>query len=303
MFMMQRVLELEAKGMTIREAISEAERHIPAYRSRSELLGSRTLAELYQNPMLFQFSRYHAGMLQSHANMALDMFGPKAKTALGESRRLEALGNYMALAAGVVLFNPGMSWLVQQVPGLQNAQFGARGSTTLPSVAMDKVVHAITQTDWGKKHVPQVLQNYYNGNSDWWIALQNIVPFAPIMRMGLEAYNNRQNFTGQSIIDPDDARNMRVWREAGQAGGYLVRNLFQPEDAAMRAWRQGRSIVKQMAEGAINLHEPNVEGLASVRKHQAQQSLSRQRYPQDVLETGGNALQNWWDRDVLGGRQ
>jgi hypothetical protein len=205
----------------------------------------------------------------------------------------------MALAVGVVLFNPGMSWLAQQIPGLQNAQWAARGSTTLPSVAMDRMVHAIAQTDWGKKNIPEYLQRYYNGNSNWFIALQNIIPFAPLVGSALEMYNNRQNFTGQPIVEPADARNLHIWRIAGQAGGYVLRNLFQPEDAAMRAWRQGRSVLGQMAEGAVNLHEPNLKGLAGVQRYQNREAQSRQRHPQDVLEEVGNALQNRWGSNPL----
>src|SRR5262249_7820261 len=74
-FMMQRVMELQRKGMGIREAIKEAEKHIPNYRLPSEIMGSRIMSEVMGNPNLLMFNRYHYGVFNSYANMIKDAVG------------------------------------------------------------------------------------------------------------------------------------------------------------------------------------------------------------------------------------
>lgn len=304
--MMQRVLELERKGMDLRTAISETEHHIPPYKTRSEILGSRTAAIIYQDPTLFQFSRYHIGALESHAHMARAMI-EGGKTPLNESRRFEALGNYMAIAFGVVMFNPGINWIIQETTGNKDAKWMARGSTTIPSTLVDKGVHALAGTEWGKKNVPKFWADYYNGNSSWVIALENLVPFAPFLRGGIEALNDRLNFSGQTIVEPADAAHMRIWRMIGQGAGYLGEQMFQPMDAAMRAWRGAKpgenvagKVARQVLEGGLNVSEPNVEGQKKVQKYQEHAAATRAKKPRDVLEEVGL----WMDKHMppwLGG--
>jgi hypothetical protein len=65
--MMQRVLEIERKGMATREAIREAEKHMPNYRIPTEVMNSRAFSQLLQEPAFTVFSRYqHVSLLREH---------------------------------------------------------------------------------------------------------------------------------------------------------------------------------------------------------------------------------------------
>ncbi len=73
MMMVQRVLELERKGMGTRAAVGETRRHIPNYRIPPKVLGSRVFAQALKDPSLTTFSRYHYGQWKSYARMAKDL--------------------------------------------------------------------------------------------------------------------------------------------------------------------------------------------------------------------------------------
>lgn len=171
MFMVHRVLELERKGLPAREAIKEAEKHIPNYRIPSEVVGSRQFSRILQEPALTIFSRYHYGMWKSYMNMVGDM----AKGAPKE--KVEALGNLAAL--GVLMYGvyPAIDAALQMATGDPKAQKLRRGSASIPT--------------WAKE--------LYTGDLAFPQFLSNVITMAPATKEGMQQFTGKDWFTGQDL--------------------------------------------------------------------------------------------------------
>lgn len=171
MFMVHRVLELERKGLPVREAIKEAEKHIPNYRIPSEVVGSRQFSRILQEPSLTIFSRYHYGMWKSYMNMIGDM----AKGAPKE--KVEALGNLAAL--GVLMYGvyPAVDAALQMATGDPKAKKLRRGSSSIP--------------EWA--------QELYNGDLAFPQFLSNAITMAPATKEGMQQFTGKDWFTGQDL--------------------------------------------------------------------------------------------------------
>lgn len=278
MMMMQRVLELERKGMTLREAIQETERHIPPYRTHSEILGSRLASQIYFNPALTEFSRYHYGAMNSWANITKDLV-LGGKNPIGGSRRIEAIGNLMATAAILTFVAPIVNLGFQQIFG-PKVRVTPAGSMTLPTPFVDKAMH----TEWAKEHLPKYILDYYNGDASFVMTAQNLFALAPITRAGLEAVTNLDFFTGRHIYEPSDVEHGRAGRVAGQVAEHVAEKAVQPYYAYARMRNQGKDILKGTTEQALGLSEPNLAGMAKVRHYQDREAQRRAARPRGLLE-------------------
>jgi hypothetical protein len=129
--MMQRVLELERKGMAMREAIREAEKHIPNYRIPTEVMNSRAFSQLLQEPAFTVFSRYHYGMFRSYVNMLTDLFRGTGR------EKLEAIGNMLALGLLTWVVYPALDAAVREVTGEEEGKKLRRGPSTMPNLVQE----------------------------------------------------------------------------------------------------------------------------------------------------------------------
>ena len=262
MFMMQRVMELERKGMSPREAIAEAEKHIPNYRIPPEVLNSRLVSEALQNPNLTEFSRYHYGMLKSFGHMAKDM-------AVGTPKqKFETMGNIMATAALMTLVWPAINYGISKVTGNKDTTLGPKGSTTIPSAIKDM----------------------YNGDADWVNVLSNLVTIAPVLRAGLEAFPSNTNwFTGKRIADPDDARHGRIGRVAAQELEHAAQNIVQPYSMLNNADKTKKGLVEAVVDQGLGLRKRTKEQELKKKaafKSQAAIAARRAKKPDGLIERG-----------------
>lgn len=281
MLMMQRVLELEDKGMSLRDAVQEAERHIPSYRTRSEILGSRALAQAYFNPALTEFSRYHYDQINSWANIVKDITRD-SKDPLGRSRRVEALGSLFATGVVGVALWPAIDAGYKKIFG-PASKFGVRGAQTLAYPLMDKAM----QTRWVKEHFPKYILDYYNGDADVVTTIINLYGLAPTTRMIAELTpitNFHDLFTGQNTIEPADIRAGRVGRVAGQAAEHIAEGMVQPYQVFQRARQGGKDVAKAYLEQATGGSEPNRAGRAKVFHRQEKEAERRHARPRGFLE-------------------
>ena len=266
MFMMQRVMELERKGMSAREAIAEAEKHIPNYRIPPEVLNSRLISEVLQNPTLTEFSRYHYGMLKSFGHMAKDM-------AVGTPKqKFETMGNIMATAALMTIVWPAINYGISKVTGNKDTTLGPKGSTTIPSAVKDM----------------------YNGDADWVNVLSNLVTMAPVLRAGLEAFPSNTNwFTGKRIADPDDARHGRIGRVAAQEIEHAAQNIVQPYSMLNSADKTKKGLAEAIIDQGLGLRKRTKEQEIKKKgafKAQASAAARRAAKPDGLIERGyGNA--------------
>lgn len=92
----------EERAPTMKEAITEVERHMPSYRIPNRVLGSRALAAAMKNPYLTVFSYYHYGMVKSFAEFGRSLIldpiqgkgspGKVAKNAVTAAGQLATIG-------------------------------------------------------------------------------------------------------------------------------------------------------------------------------------------------------------------
>ena len=262
MFMMQRVLELEGKGLSTREAIKEAEKHIPNYRIAPEVLGSRVVHDILANPVISEFGRYHYNMMKSFAHMAVDLVGPKATG----KERFDALGNIMATAAIITGAYPIANYGLQKLTGDPNTTWGARGSATIPKDLLD----------------------LYNGDKDLVQVLSSLVTMAPALRTALEAFPfNKEQFSGKPVAEPSDLRKGNVGRVAAQEAEHAAKNLIQPYDMLSRSLTGDKPLWKIMRDTAFGITDPapSAKGKRNrVFHNQDRQAQRRAQKPPGAIE-------------------
>lgn len=173
-FMMQRIMELKNGGMSTKDAIKEASRHIPDYRVPSEVMGSRSASQAMTNSNLFVFGRYHYGMLKAHAEMIKDL----TKGATPEVRK-EATGQLLMLGLLGLPIYAGADQVAKAATGNKEARLRRSGPMTLPDHLYDLMT--------GERDPTQVAQS--------------VLTPAPGTKMAIEQFFNKDLFTGQPVRD------------------------------------------------------------------------------------------------------
>jgi hypothetical protein len=228
MLMTLRVRELQRKGMPMQEAVINAERDIPNYRTWIKIMGNRFLAEKFFNSAAFAFSRYHSGMIRAYANLVSDMLG-KSATA---GDRVEAVGKLMAIGLMGMVAYPLMDKLWQKVTGNPNAEASRRGPNTIPS------------------HIAGAL----NGEEDIMSPVRAAATVSPLLTAGAETFYNR-DWRGKDIVKPGDVREgarghvAGIARAVGEGAEHLARGLVAPynmyANTAMKAPPGDKGVVGQ----------------------------------------------------------
>jgi hypothetical protein len=261
MFMLQRVFELERKGLAADQAIREAEKHIPNYRIPPEVLGSRIVASVLKEPALTEFSRYHYGMLKSYAHMARDL-------AVGTGKeRFDAMGNIMATAVMMAAVWPVVNYGIQKLTGDKDLELGPKGSTTIPKDLLD----------------------LYNGNKDFIQVLSGLVTIAPVLRTGMEMFpSNMDWFTHKPIAEPDDMKHGRVGRVAAQEAEHVADKLVQPYGMI----NQKEGALKAAGKQALGLREkPKKWSGGHGGGNEAEDAAKRHARPRGLIEKGEDELE------------
>lgn len=210
-FLTQRVMELQRKGMDLKEAIADTERDIPNYRIPIKVIGSgekgRMLSRAMQDPLITSFGRYHYGMMNSYANIVKDALG----TGSTAGDRLNAVGKLMALGLLVTAVYPALDKLHQLVTGNDNASAQRRGPTAIPH------------------HIVAAFQ----GKEDASAALRSTLTLPPLTTSFLETLSNK-DFRGKPIVEPGDLRKAgqgdakAAGRAVLQEGEHAARGLVSP---------------------------------------------------------------------------
>jgi hypothetical protein len=144
-FMMHRVMELEAKGVPRRQAIFEAERDIPNYRVPSEVWqgpGGRLMSRALRDTTFNLFGRFHYGVARGLGTIVKDL-------AVGDKEaRIDAMGKAVALATlSGIIYPVIMDPLARALSGSEDVEAARRGPTGPVQTAIE-AVHAGKITDW-----------------------------------------------------------------------------------------------------------------------------------------------------------
>lgn len=127
--MMQRVMELQEKGYTAREAIRKAEEMIPNYRVPAQVFdgqGGRMLHHVFANNRLFSIGRYHYNKLNAWGTM----FRKIAKGSTEE--RQEALGQFLVAGILGAVVIPAIDKGIKIATGNPNARVRRGGLLAVP---------------------------------------------------------------------------------------------------------------------------------------------------------------------------
>lgn len=181
MFLTQRIMELERKGMATDEAIRTAERDIPNYRLPTTVAGAgekgRILSQIMADPTFTAFGRYHYGMFNSYANIIKDAFGKDSKP----GDRIDAAGKMMAMAVLAWGIYPVFDKIAQMVTGNDKAEQNRRGPVSIPS------------------HLAKAAQ----GKEDVMSAARSTLTLTPAITTALETLFNK-DWRGKNIVEPGD---------------------------------------------------------------------------------------------------
>ena len=281
---MQRVRELMRKGMDVPTALSHAERFTPVYRIPTEFptyLGGRDARQVYDNSLLFEFSKYHYDIMRFHFNMFRDLLGPSATA----SERIHALGSLTTLIAYQTVLAPAINAATQYLTGNDHLRVPVFGPAKVTAPLFGMLVNH-TQFAW-----PKFIKDYYKDNGAWLDALRGLMPMSPAAQVGFGVVSNTDMWSGRNIMDPSDMRNGNIGANLKQAGNWLASKAVEPYNAFSEAWQHnqapGETLVKNIMGWQV--HTPEEEAAKEKAfKYQDRAAKSRLRHPLGPLEGLGN---------------
>lgn len=213
-----RVRELQRKGIPMDQAVIEAERDLPNYRTPTKLMGSRWAAQKFFNSAMFAFSRYHFGMINAYANEFKDTFGKNST--MGD--RVDGVGKLLAIGMMGMVMYPVLDKMAKAVTGNDDAEANRRGPTTIPA------------------HIAGALQ----GREDIAAPVRAALTISPLLSTLQEALVNR-DWRGKNIVEPGDVREAAVHGNVGGAARaltseaeFLGRGLVAPFNMAASTYQK-----------------------------------------------------------------
>ena len=197
--------------LSMKEAIHEVERHLPAYRLPTRvaegMLGedmSRRLSEVLQNPNVTIFSRYHYGMMKSLMETAKDLSAiKKGKAGLPDFKH--GVDTAAAIAVAIAFLYPLQDMIAQGLTGNEDAK----------------------QRRAGPYHIFHAIHGIIEGEKDPMAALSGILTFNPALLSGAELAFDRMLYNGQPIYHPQDDPE----KVAYDIGKYMVTRIPQASQA------------------------------------------------------------------------
>lgn len=249
MFMMHRYLELERKGLPVKKALHEAEKHIPNYRIPTTIMGSREFSKIAQEPAFTVFSRYHYGMWRSFMNMATDLAKGTAK------EKGEALGNVAALAAMGYLVYPVIDAIYQKITDDPKAKMLARGAMSVPRAAKE----------------------WWHNDISFSQFLGNQITAAPATKEVLQQFFGKDFFTGK----PLEGAVPRV-QHAAKA---LVSPYGTVDQTASGGRSTGRAALDTIV-GGQNTSRKTEEGKKYGKRLRTKDALMHELKPKGLIEQG-----------------
>lgn len=258
-FMLQRVYELEERGLSRAAAIKEAEKHIPNYRIPPEVLGSRAFSLLMQEPAVTAFGRYHYGVWNSYGNVVADLARGSAH------ERKEAVGNLMALGVLALGVYPLIDYGLYKLTGNEDIRKLRRGPAAIP----DMFYKAAT------------------GERQWYDFIGNTITLAPVLKEGAQQMFNRDFFTGRAIEEPgEESPLLRGIQRFEHGAGTMVApyNLMQRGQRDQDEGGVPRVVLEQIA-GTEHKTDRTERGKRKAEKYLRRQAKRRRQHPQGPLES------------------
>lgn len=257
MFLTQRIMELEAKGLSTDQAIKQAERDIPNYRVPPQLFTGaksgkaatwgRIMSQVFSDPMVSSFGRYHVGIWNSYANIFKDAFSKESS--LGD--RVDAAGKMMAMGVLAFAVYPMLDKFAQVVTGNEDAEQQRRGPVAIPT------------------HIAKALQ----GKEDVLAAGRATLTVPPFWSTVFETLANK-DWRGKPIVEPGDV--------AAGAHGSVYRGGKAVVQEAEHAARGLISPLGTFSTAEKKADEPGAVGVAKAAGRAVRDQALDQKNPSDA---------------------
>lgn len=271
----QAVLERMHEGLSMHDAIVDAERQLPSYRMPAQLLTDkpigRTASKVMQEKAIFMFNNYHHALWNGMANDYKDLVHGNARSKGEAAGRLLMLGS---LAFGIY---PLLDKGYQELTGNKHASAQRRGPLSIPS------------------HVVGALQGKENFNS----FTSSTFTAGPLTSALGQVLFSGKDFTGKPIIDPGTLAKAAKGSPgaavdvAGEAAGYAARSALSPYSTATTAWHKGDTPGAVVRDQLLDIKNPSAASAkrqANLGKINAAQTKARQKRPADMIEAGAHKL-------------
>lgn len=255
MMLLQRQLELEAKGLSTAKAIKEAERWIANYRVPSQVMGQRWMKQLLTDNQFLSFGRYDYGKWRSIGEMVKPFIG-KASAA----ERVDATGKALVLATMLTAGYPVMDYMAQKVTGNKGARVHRGGQAAIVDAA----------------------ERLTTGQIGWAQAMGSMVSPSPVIEAGPEILSNRDLFTGKELISPESSAPSKAVQAARAAARY-----FTPGQIALDAMDDENPMKGIAALGGISLPNRDPEDARNIGR-KIDQRDAKSRLKRDPLERAVN---------------
>ena len=186
--------------MELKDAIYQAERHMPNYRLPSEVMGSRMVSQVLRDPRVSMFSRYHYGMVKSLVNTLKDVDPRNLRTPEGREHFREGADSMLAIGVALGVLYPLMDSIAESIFG-EGAEQRRAGPFHL--------LHAGMEVAEGKRDASALI---------W-----PVFTFNPMLLSLGQLAVNKKIFTGKEIYHPDDG----IGDIATDIGGYAIGQIPQ----------------------------------------------------------------------------
>jgi len=204
--------EKSGNKMTLKEAIDQAERHMPNYRLPSEVLGSRAVSQVLRDPRISMFSRYHYGMVKSLVNTIKDVNPQNLKTPEGRAHFREGVDSMLAIGVAMGVMYPLMDAMAEAVFG-----------------------EGAEQRRAGPYHLLQAGLDFTTSKKDASALIWPVFTFNPVALTLGQLALNKKIFTGKEIYHPDDD----FIDKTGDVAGYLGSQVPQASPLMSAAAEEG----------------------------------------------------------------
>lgn len=238
---LQLVREIKLKkGVDTKEAIRQAEEHMPNYRVPTTVAGSRKLSTILQNPNVSVFSKYHYGLVNSMAHVVKEMHPKNLMTPEGQIEFRKGLDSALAYAFGMAIFYPMMDQLAQSMFGDPTME----------------------QRRAGPFHMLDAIARVSEGKADTQALLAPIFTFNPVLLGGGQLAFNRILYSGRHVYESNDpagkiAKDVGKYAEHSipQAGSILDAQKYDSTSGGAKAWLAKQMDIKGKSEKQVKLEK------------------------------------------------
>ncbi|MCC8964520.1 hypothetical protein H8A95_19915 [Bradyrhizobium sp. Pear76] len=274
MFLTHSVLEHMRDGMSMQDAITKAERHIPNYRIPTTIMGSkqgaRIFSQILAEPTFMVFGRYHYGVFNSYANIAKDLVRGS------RGNKLDAIGNLFAMGLLSFAVYPVLDKAARWITGNDHASAARRGPLAIP--------YHLHEAARGKENLTTAARDTFTLSPALSTAMQQL--------SGLD-------WRGKPIIEPGDVAKAAHgdWRGAARAvaqeADFLGRGLVSPYSTMTNVINKKQSFAGGLRDQALDVRNPSQGAIRyeqQLPRKLQESAVSRQRHPVGLAERLANKV-------------